>query len=381
MEEYSFLGRIRALSLESVRLDTILPGEEEQRLLMAQAFYNEDGLIIRKQERTNSTLYEYNDQGLCVKERILSGDGQIQKETRILYNLDHKLSEESGGEKKTFHYNNNGQMDYSTSFLNGIQESISTYNYDDWNRLIKMEILDPGGRPLRSYQYSRNEKGLISEEIIINQDNIILEHNFFEYPVFHQENWLKRICSRGEVWEERVPIEAVYRGISLPGGLSESLPGAPHGVSLSHEATGITPNVPTPEESDIQEECREFQNGTYMGFLNHDDKPHKSGEFKGKDGSQYKGQFKEGLMSGQGDLITADGRHYRGEFSENTPHGDGECLWPDGSHYRGSFKKGQMHGIGVFTWPDGSRFTGLFDKNRTTEQGLLEYASDLEEMI
>lgn len=376
MEEYSFNGRIRALSLESVRLDTILPGEEEQRLFMAKAYYNEEGRIIKKQERINSTLYEYNNGGLCVRESTLNGDGQVQKETRILYNLDRKLSEECGSEKKTFHYNNSGQMDYSTTFLNGMQESISTYNYDERNRLVKMEILDPEGLRLRSCQYHRNESGLISEELIINQDNILLEHNFFEYPVFYKNNWLKRICSRGESWEEKVPVEALYRGISLPGSLSESVPGA----APLQEPAGLSHDTQPPEEEALKE-IRIFQNGTYTGFLNHDETPHGAGEFKGKDGSLYKGQFKEGLMSGLGDLITADGRHYTGEFRKNTPHGKGECLWPDGSRYKGSFREGQMHGIGVFTWADGSRFTGLFDKNRTTEQGLLENASDLEEMI
>ena len=389
MEEFSFKGRIRSLTLESVRLDTILPGEEEQRLLIATAYFDEQNRLQKKQERNETILFEYNADGLCERETCLSRDGQPLRETLIRYDLTRKLSEESGAEKKEYCYNKRGQIDFVTTCINGIQESVTSFNYDEHDRLIQKEIRDPEGNLLRSCRYKRNGQGLITEEKIINQNSMVLEHNFFQYPVFHQRDWLKRVRCIKDRNEELLPVEAVYRGISLTADTEQDVTAQSGPVSPPEDSVC---NDPEDEDNQTRSSDREedpseknvsnlrFANGSYRGQVNENDRPQGFGIFEGSDGSLYKGEFSDGLMNGMGDLITADGRHYRGSFKDNLPHGEGECLWTDGSNYRGSFRNGRMHGIGVFIWADGRRFTGLFDNNKTTEQGLLEDSTAPEEI-
>lgn len=117
-----------------------------------------------------------------------------------------------------------------------------------------------------------------------------------------------------------------------------------------------------------------FKNGQYRGQVDEEDRPHGLGEFWGRDGSRYSGEFRHGRMEGHGNLLHRNGSSYTGSFAKGFPQGEGECLWPDGNRYRGEFVRGEMHGIGSFTWTDGSRFTGLFEHNKSTDQGLLESA-------
>ena len=255
MEEFSFKGRIRSLTLESVRLDTILPGEEEQRLLMATAYFDEQNRLQKKQERDETILYEYNADGLCEKEIRLNRDGQPLKETSIRYDLNRKLCEESGTEKKEYCYNKRGLIDYVTTCINGLQESVTSYNYDEHNRLTQKEIRDPEGNLLRSCRYKRNEKGLITEEKIINQNSMVLEHNFFRYPVFHQGDWLKRVRCVKDRNEELLPVEAVYRGISLTADTEAGFSGQSGPVSPPEDPTSSDPeNEDNPAESPDREE-------------------------------------------------------------------------------------------------------------------------------
>ena len=351
-------------------MDTVLPGETEQRQLLASTFYDQSGRIIRKQERDRTTLYEYDENGNCLKEAAFSMEGHLLEEIRFQYNFDRKTEEIKGTEKKTFHYNSKGQIDYITTFQNTLQECVTSYGYDDRDCIILTEIRDPEGNLLRSCSYNRNENGLVAEESIVNQDNILLERNFYEYPVHHQENWLKRIRYTLDGKGEKIAVEALYRSFSLENS-EKGFPPSPPEELLDPEKTEDPEETPEPETATLV-----FENGTYTGLVDEEDRPHGQGIFKGKDGSLYRGEFQSGLMEGTGDLITADGKHYTGGFSGNLPEGEGECLWPDGSRYHGSFRKGEMHGIGVFTWSDSRRFTGLFDRNKPTEQGLLETPED-----
>ncbi len=324
-----------------------------------------------------------------MRKRNPPGPGRTAvKETLIRYDLDRKLCEDNGTERKEYCYNKRGLVDYVTTCINGMQESVTSFNYDEQDRLIQAEIRDPEGNLLRSCRYKRNEKGLIAEEKIINQNSMVLEHNFFQYPVFHREDWLKRVRFVKDRNEELLPVEAVYRGISLTAVTEADLPGQSEAAPLTEDSISTdSESDDEPAGSQDQEELPSeenvldirFANGRYRGKVDEKDRPGGYGIFEGSDGSLYKGEFSRGLMNGMGDLITADGRHYRGSFKDNQPHGEGECLWTDGSHYRGSFRNGRMHGIGVFTWADGSRFTGLFDNNKTTEQGLLEDSTAPEE--
>ncbi|QEN09304.1 hypothetical protein EXM22_15445 [Oceanispirochaeta crateris] len=386
MEEFNCRGKLSSLTLESVSPDPELPKQdEEQRLFVAKLFYDHSGLLIRKQEPRKTTFYHYNDDKQLEKEVEVRDAEHISREKIYQYSAGRLLSEVSEEERVSYHYNSRDKLNFTTSWVGDIQESVCSYVFDDRGLVTLKEIRDSEGLLLRSCQMKRNPQGLITEEIIINQNNIILEHNRYEYTVFHGENWLKRECYRIEEGREPVLRGILYRNISLaPESAPESsLQQAMETPSVNEEMTEELPeelekDLPENEEApqiplNIEKKLR-FKNGLYQGSVNGDNKPEGQGEFWGKDGSRYSGGFHKGEMEGKGNLLHKNGSSYTGDFHKGLPHGEGECLWPDGNRYRGEFFWGEMHGIGSFTWTDGTRFTGLFEHNKSTDQGLLENA-------
>ena len=63
------------------------------------------------------------------------------------------------------------------------------------------------------------------------------------------------------------------------------------------------------------------------------------------DGGKYEGEFKDGLLNGQGTLTFPDGLKYEGEFKDGEEHGQGTVTLPDGTKYEGEFKDGEIIGI------------------------------------
>ncbi len=406
MEEFDCLGKLSSLTLESVSVDPADPGREEQRLLAAKLFFDSSGLLIRRQEPGKTVFLHYSDDGLLEKEVEVLDKESISRETRYIYAAGRLLEEISGGERISYHYNNQDRLSYSTNWMGDIQESICSYGFDDEGRIILKEIRDNEGELLRRCRLKRDPMGLISEEITINQSNMVLEHCRYSYPVFHRANWLKREKWSLILGEEPVLTEILYRNIALASDfLSDdsedreplkAVPPSAGGDDITQAGKGAEktesdrpPKAVQPEEqtepgglpsgeretdaasSKPHKELR-FRNGQYRGLVDEEDRPHGIGEFWGRDGSRYSGGFSHGRMEGHGNLLHRNGSSYTGSFAGGLPQGEGECLWPDGSRYRGQFAGGEMHGIGSFTWADGSRFTGLFEHNRSTDQGLLE---------
>lgn len=407
MEEFNCRGKLSSMTIESVRPDPDMPAQqEEQRLFVAKLFYDNSGLLIRRQEARKTIFYHYNDDNLLEKEVEVRNDEQISRERIFQYSAGRLLSEVQGDEKITYHYNNKDILDYSTTWSSDIPETLCSYSYDEYQSVILKEIRDPDGLLLRSCRLKRNMQGLISKETLINQDNMILEQTKYEYTAFHGENWLKREGFRIEEKQDPVLIEIIYRNISMA---SSAAAQAIHNKNTKTEAMTESRKSETPEDTSItlpdysapesspesmapvqsiedsendQESLKEeafpverevmFKNGRYRGSVNSSNVPDGQGEFWGKDGSRYSGTFSNGKMDGKGNLLNKNGSSYTGEFKKGLPYGEGECLWPDGSRYRGQFVLGEMHGIGSFTWSDGSRFTGLFEHNKSTDQGLLE---------
>jgi hypothetical protein len=407
MEEFNCRGKLSSMTIESVRPDQDLPAQqEEQRLFVAKLFYDNSGLLIRRQEARKTIFYHYNDDNLLEKEVEVRNDEQISRERIFQYSAGRLLTEVQGNEKITYHYNNKDILDYSTTWSSDVQETICSYSYDEYQAVILKEIRDPEGMLLRSCRLKRNMQGLISKETLINQDNMILEQTKYEYIAFHGENWLKREGFRIEDKQDPVLIEILYRNISMASSAtlqalhSEKAKAAarsesrkseppedtsislPDHFALKSSSTSMT-SVQSIEDADNDQESIEeeplpadsevmFKNGRYRGSVNSSNIPDGQGEFWGKDGSRYCGTFSNGKMDGKGNLLNKNGSSYTGQFKKGLPYGEGECLWPDGSRYRGQFVLGEMHGIGSFTWSDGSRFTGLFEHNKSTDQGLLE---------
>ena len=81
------------------------------------------------------------------------------------------------------------------------------------------------------------------------------------------------------------------------------------------------------------------------------------GEKKWKSYS-YKGNFKEGRMSGYGEYNWTDGESYIGTFREDFFEGNGVKKYKNGVVYEGEFKYNKRHGKGEIKYPAGSSYSG-----------------------
>jgi len=79
--------------------------------------------------------------------------------------------------------------------------------------------------------------------------------------------------------------------------------------------------------------------------------------------SVYKGDVKNGVPHGIGDLTYPDGEKYVGEFKDGIQNGQGTDIFPDGSKYVGEWKNGKHHGQGTYTFHDGVKWVGVWRKS------------------
>lgn len=87
---------------------------------------------------------------------------------------------------------------------------------------------------------------------------------------------------------------------------------------------------------------------------------HGFGSYRSPDGSEYRGEFKNGLMQGQGERFWLCGRTYRGGWQKDMMWGEGELVMPSGEVYRGQFRANVFHGRGERRWPNGDCYVGRF---------------------
>ncbi|KRX01292.1 hypothetical protein PPERSA_11739 [Pseudocohnilembus persalinus] len=102
----------------------------------------------------------------------------------------------------------------------------------------------------------------------------------------------------------------------------------------------------------------QFQHGKYNGTgqLTYENGDEFKGNFcngllngigqysKNKGKEQYKGEFKDNLKQGKGELIVQDIYKYTGDFSHDKINGHGECEWLNKKIYTGKWVNNQMHG-------------------------------------
>ncbi|CAD8094750.1 unnamed protein product [Paramecium sonneborni] len=79
-----------------------------------------------------------------------------------------------------------------------------------------------------------------------------------------------------------------------------------------------------------------------------------------KNGIQYEGQFKGGIIEGRGQFTFPDGRKYYGEVQQGLIHGQGLMTWPDFSYFKGEFKYNHLKGYGCYTDVDSQTYFGQF---------------------
>merc|ERR1712232_1221934 len=83
------------------------------------------------------------------------------------------------------------------------------------------------------------------------------------------------------------------------------------------------------------------------------------GELEFVDGSQFRGTFDNGHITGKGEYIFPDEDwSYAGEFYRNKPRGDGELMYPDGSTFKGPINLRDKDDItGAVRFTDAGKFT------------------------
>jgi hypothetical protein len=75
---------------------------------------------------------------------------------------------------------------------------------------------------------------------------------------------------------------------------------------------------------------------------------------------QYEGNWKSGLMHGNGVYEFSTGEEYRGMFNNGERSGYGVQKWPNGDIYVGQWFNDEMHGQGKFTYIDGTIKNGTW---------------------
>ena len=70
-----------------------------------------------------------------------------------------------------------------------------------------------------------------------------------------------------------------------------------------------------------------------------------------------------------------DGSTYKGEFKNNRPHGEGTYLWPNRTKYVGKFRNGKRNIFGYVTFPDGASYIGEFKDDKFDGLGTYTFSN------
>jgi hypothetical protein len=95
------------------------------------------------------------------------------------------------------------------------------------------------------------------------------------------------------------------------------------------------------------------------------------GIFLDRDGLFYEGEWKAGLMHGQGRLQLPGGDEYVGEFRVGQASGSGRYIDASGEIYEGPFADGRRHGRGTTTLPNGRSYRSLWTRGQEDETSRL----------
>lgn len=100
----------------------------------------------------------------------------------------------------------------------------------------------------------------------------------------------------------------------------------------------------------------------YVGERNEEGKKHGRGLLTYSDGSSYDGEWKDGVMEGQGTFCYKNGDVYSGCFVNNKPHGRGLMMYKNENIYDGEWHDGMRTGDGTLTFANGSVYLGGWKK-------------------
>lgn len=85
--------------------------------------------------------------------------------------------------------------------------------------------------------------------------------------------------------------------------------------------------------------------------------------------SVEKGEFRNSILHGKGEVTSKCGRICKGEFKDGRLHGEGTIIRPNGTILEGRIKGFRMYGKGKITYPDGRIHEGMFNNGNLHGQG------------
>jgi hypothetical protein len=94
---------------------------------------------------------------------------------------------------------------------------------------------------------------------------------------------------------------------------------------------------------------------------------------KGKNrGEKYKGTWKDGKRSGQGEYTWPDGMRYVGEWKDDEKTGQGVFSWSEGDSYAGNWKDSERSGNGVQWLSTGHVYDGAWAQDNPLQGTAME---------
>ena len=113
-----------------------------------------------------------------------------------------------------------------------------------------------------------------------------------------------------------------------------------------------------------------FKNGVkYLGCVS-DDKFNGYGKlYRSCSCLFYRGNFKDNLFHGIGELFSNYGDYYKGEFYNGYANGFGKIKWINKSYYEGYIEENLLNGSGTINYYNGSFYKGEFKKGSKMGKG------------
>ena len=107
----------------------------------------------------------------------------------------------------------------------------------------------------------------------------------------------------------------------------------------------------------------------YIGNFENDE--FSEGELKWINGDNYKGNFKDGIFNGYGNIKINNGSEYEGNFLNGLYNGRGVFKWKNGDSYDGDYSYGIKEGKGKYTFNDKNSYDGQWYSNKPHGEGTL----------
>ncbi len=109
---------------------------------------------------------------------------------------------------------------------------------------------------------------------------------------------------------------------------------------------------PVTETAEVYVSNQLYHGAVYSGYVNELRQPDGKGTMKYSDGSEYTGDWVDGVHQGQGTMKYDNGT-YDGEWQNDKKNGKGTYTWNDGKKYDGEYVDDVRSGNGVFSnWVD-----------------------------